>query len=329
MADGSAARSVADALLEVERRQGEEVARHQAELAEVDQEVESLRTAMANLQQQLDALAKFREELSAKLESVSGGAPQRSYDAIFGALREQAQELSGRAAAVADVQRAREADLAQTLADADVKALLEEYEQFKLQVEPTLAALPDSYRDVIVKHHEEVKGKLRTSLGDKINTPAEVDAASMSLDVVVAVDAPQGVAEVVMLVLPVVEQVQTAWSDREEDLQTWVAARVMQATYHLCHSIGLAGAQAMYGGHQGLLAVEIELGAGDPEEVRNGLISTIDQVLNEAPELVAAHVAPRAHAVEVDHLFPPDEGEPEPPAPDAGTDGAQEVSSAG
>jgi len=84
MAEDNAPRSVADALAEVTRRQGEEESRHQAELTEVDQEVESLKTAMANLQQQLEALAKFREELVAKLTTPSsvrcGSRPRRCRD---------------------------------------------------------------------------------------------------------------------------------------------------------------------------------------------------------------------------------------------------------
>jgi len=329
MAEDNTPRSVAEALAEVTRRLGEEETRHQAELQEVDQEVESLRTAMANLQQQLEALAKFREELVAKLESVSGGVHKRCYDAIFGALREQAQALSGRAAKVAYAQKARDAHFAEALEDEEVKALLADYQQFTQVVAPTLDGLPPSYREALEGRHREITGRLRDALGDTVGAPVEVQEEPLDVDVVLAVDGHDGVAEVIMLVLPVVEQVQTAWDEREEDLQTWVGARVMQAVYLVCHALGLPGAQGMYGPHQGLLAVEVELGAGDPDDVRTRLRSAIDQLLANAPELLAAKVSSHVTTVEVDHLFPPgsddeEEGELQPEGGDA-----QEVTSAG
>lgn len=324
MADESPPRGVADALTEVSRRRGEEEARHRAELAEVDQEVESLRTAMANLQQQLEALGKFREELVARLDSVSTGASQRTYEAIFQALREQAQALSGRAAVVADLMRSRRHALDETLEDEEIKGLLTEYQQFKEHVEPHIASFPETYRAVLQGKHHEVQERLREALGDESAELPEVEGPALSADVVVAVDAPEGVAEVVMLVLPVIEHVQTAWAEREEDLQTWLAARAMQAIYQVCHAFGLPGAQAMYGGHQGLLAVEVELGAGEPAAVRAALSETLDRTFAQAPELRAAKVEVHAQPVNVDHLFPPEEESEAPEVADQ-----EEVSHAG
>ncbi len=327
MAEGNALRSVTDALAEVTRRQEEQSSRHSSELAEVDQELESLRTAMANLQQQIEALSKFREELLTKAaDSGAGSLHRKTYDAIFETLRSHAEALSGRAAELAEVHRAREQALSATLEDEAVQKLLVEFEQFKTQVEPTLHALPESYRSVLESHHAEVEEKLREHLGEHASGPATLDAEPLHLDVVVATDAPEGVVEVILLVLPVVEQVQTAWAEREEDLQTWVAARVMQAVYQVCQELGLAGAQAMYGGHQGLLAVEVELGATDPEGVRATLVETIDRMLAEASELAAAQVRLSARPVDVDHLFPPEDEALE--APPAGPPQTQEVSSA-
>jgi hypothetical protein len=324
MADITAPRSIADALAEVARRQGEEQARHAAELGEVDQEIASLRTAMTNLQQQLDALARFRDELAGRIDSVAGGGHRLTYDAIFHALHEQSQALSGRAARVAEAARAQQKALADTLEDENIRKLMEEYGQFKEHMEPHLASFPATYRKALVSKHAEIEGELRAALADRADPPPpEVDEEPLAIDVVVAVDAPDDVAEVAMLLLPVVEHVHTAWSDREEDLQTWVAARAMQAIYRVCHTFGLEGAQAMYGGHQGLLAVEIELGAGDGAAVRTALQQTLDETFAGSPELKGARLAIHARPVDVDHLFPPEDI-------DAGSDAGDEgVSRAG
>ncbi len=324
MTEASAPRSIADALSDVARRQGEDEERQRGELAEVDAEIHSLKTAMAELEQQLEALTRFREELSAKLDSVSTGASRRTYDGIFATLREQAQALSGRAVAVAEASRASRVALATALEDARTKKLLEEYQQFKDHVEPHLGSFPDSYRVVLESKHDEVQAELRRAVGDLDGAPPQLDAPELPIDIVIALDSPEGVAEVVMMVLPVVEHVQMAWADREEDLQTWVAARAMQAIYQVCHAFGLPGAQAMYGGHQGLLAVEVELGAGEPAAVRAALEEALGAVCGAAAELSAAKVRVVAHPVHVDHLFPPEDEPLEAP-----TAAAEEVSHAG
>ena len=325
MAESTAPRSIADALAEVARRQGELTTRQTGELGEVDQEIASLRTAMSNLQQQLEALAKFRDELAAKIDATAGGGARRTYEALFHALHEQSQALSGRAALVAEASRVQQQALAATFEDAHTRKLIEEYEQFKDHVQPHLASFPATYRKALETKHAEIEAELRARVADAVAPPpAQVEAEPLSIDVVVAVDAPEDVAEVAMLVLPVVENVQTAWSEREEDLQTWVAARAMQAIYEVCHALGLEGAQAMYGGHQGLLAVEIELGAGTGEAVRKSLQETLVKAFADAPELQGARLAIHATPVDVDHLFPPDDD-----VGPADGDAAVEVSRAG
>jgi len=205
--------------------------------------------------------------------------------------------------------------LSEALEDEEVKSLLADHQQFMQVVAPTLESLPQSYRVALENRHSEITEQLRDALGDQVGAAIEVQEELLGIDVLLALDAHEGVTEVIMLVLPVVEQVQTAWDEREEDLQTWV------------EGIGLLGAQGMYGGHQGLLAVELELGGGDPDDVRTKLKEAIDQVLAEAPELIGAKVSSRVMAVEVDHLFPPgteeEEDEVEP-----GMEPSQEVSDA-
>jgi len=326
MADTTAPRTIADALADVARRQGEEQARHAAELGEVDQEIASLRTAMANLQQQLEALAKFRDELAARVDTVTSGTTRRTYDAIFHALHEQSQALSGRAAKVAEAARDQRKALDASLEDPDIRRRLDEYGQFKHHVEPHLASFPATYRKALEAKHAELESELRAALAEHAAPPPPVvDEPVLVIDVVVAVDAPDEIAEVAMLLLPVVEHVQTGWSEREEDLQTWVAARAMQGIYRVCHDFGLPGAQAMYGGHQGLLAVEIELGSGDGAAVKKALQATLEKVFAEAPELEGAKVRISARPVDVDHLFPPEDDL----GADASASGAAEVSRAG
>ena len=191
--------------------------------------------------------------------------------------------------------------------DSAVAPLLKEYEQFRTEVEPTLAALPESYRGVILAHHEGVVNKLREHLGRAAGGPVEVEGDPLVIDVVLAVDAPEGEAELLMLVLPVSEAVYGEWAARDEDLQTHLAARVVQAVYESCGKLGLVGVQAMFGGHRDLLAVEVELGAIKPDDVKAVLQERLEAVLGSASELQAAKVQAVPRFVAVDHLLPPEE----------------------
>lgn len=300
--------SVIGALESVSRWRIDTEARHKAELEEVDQEVQSLEQSIQNLQQQLEALQKFRGELVERSTRIDEEETQRTYAAIFGALGHQVEDLQARAAKVAEAEAAGAAALADAMKDSATAPLLKEYEQFKTQIEPTLSSLPESYRSVILQHHEGVVAKLREHLAQAGTAPVQVEGDPVSVDLVFAVDAPEGAVELVMLVLPVQEETYTGWHARGEDLQTWFAARVVQALYQAAATLGQPAAQAMFGGHQGLLAIEMEIGGGNPEEVAETLEAAFAAAV-AAPELQAAGVTVQPRRVSVDHLLPPEEDE--------------------
>jgi uncharacterized protein YoxC len=306
-------RSVAAALEEVAQWRSEAEERQKTELGEVDKEVENLQVAVANLQQQLEALAGFREELLGKAQRIADEEVQRSYDAIFAALRDQNQALAARSRLVDEARTASEEAVAAYMEEnEEVAALVQEVEQFKASVEPTLDNLPASYRTVILAHHEGVVARLEEHMAAARSKPVAIEADELSLDVVYAVDAPEGAAELLMFVLPVDEAVHTGWFEREEDLQVHVAARVIEGLYRACHTQNLTGVQAIYGGHQGLLAVEVEL----PEDVApDPLVEALDAHLGEAlaavEEIRATHLVPRPVRLAVDHLLPPEDAQEE------------------
>lgn len=307
MAEGFALRSVAEALGDVARWKADEESRHNTELAEVDQEVASLQTAIENLKQQLDALGRFRTELLGKLEGIQETVSSRTYEAVFGALIGQLDALSERSAELAVAERERDARLLQTLDDPAVKKLLGEYEQFKSTIEPTLGAMPETYRKAMEALRDQQRAQIAERLGDLGTNPVESTGEGIPVDVLVAVDAPEGEAEVVMLVIPVTEEVHTQWTERAEDLQTRLAARVMQGVFNATRALGLPGAEGVYGGHQGLLAVEVEVAGGPQEQVADAVRAAVQGALDQAEELIAARVKATVRIVDVDNLLPPED----------------------
>jgi hypothetical protein len=299
--------TVTGALQEVAEWREAARARHQDEIKEVDLEVENLRKAVANLQQQLDALGRFRDELVGKGARIDEEEVRRTYDRVFQALSSQREALAARAAAVVEAEKARQEAIAALMAGPAIAPLVKEIEQFKTHVEPTLALLPESYRAVILEHHDGVTRRVQELVDEAHVAPIAVEGPTVEVDVVYAIDAPEGLADLLMLVLPVEDAVQTRWTERQEDLQARLAARIVEGLYKACHQLGMTGVQAMFGGHQGLLAVEVELTRPDPDALDVALKAAFHAAQAGAADLEAARVAIRPVRLSVDHLLPPEE----------------------
>lgn len=307
MADATAPSSVAHALDAVNRWKSEEESRFNSELAEVDQEVASLRTAIENLNQQLEALGRFRGDLLGKVEGLATEVGKKSYDAVFAVLAGQLDAIGGRSAELAEVEAQDDASVLATLSDPGLNNLIAEYEQFRTVVEPTLQTMPPTYRAAMEKLRDTQRDQLAERLGALESAPPASSGAAVDLEVLVAVDAPDGAAEVLMLVVPVSEEVYSGWEDRAEDLQTRIAARVLQGVYKAGASLGQPALQAVFGGHQGVLALEVELAGGEPDRVAETVRGHVEAALKAGAEIGAARVIPRVSIVDVDHLLPPEE----------------------
>lgn len=313
----TAMQSVATALEGVATWRKEQEATREAELVEVDSQLETLRAELAALQEKVASLEAFRTELQGK--DPEGGMVARSYNAIFAALLSQATTLDERSAESLAARQARDAQVLATLPKSEIAPLVEEYEQFKAQ-EETLMALPESYRGAIVEHHQGVVERIQAYLDEHTSAPVPLeDAAPLELELVYAVDAPAGKPEVLICVLPVKDVVLTDWANRPEDVSTLLAARAVQSIYEALKQTGPSGAQAVYGGHQGLLALEVDID-GASKDVAKVLADNLGAVLKSAPELAAAKLSVTARNVNFDFLLPPLD-EPGDDAPEAAEEG--------
>lgn len=299
--------SVSQALDQVAAWKDATLRENQGRIATVDGDLEKLRAQIANLQQQLTSLESARADLQ-ELD-VEDELAKRSYEAIFGSLRNQATQAMTRAAAQLEAERAhRDAIFAGLKDEPELSALVTEFEQFKQQVEPTLEALPESYRGAIRQHHQGIAEKIRSYLSVRFEQPVQLEANPLELEVVYGIDAPEGTPEVLICVLPIQDVTFTEWSSRPCDLATHIGARVAQAIYETTKRTGPVGAQAIRGGHQGLLAMEVDI-EGASADVEKILHDTMAAVFGGAPELAAARVSLAPRKVDFDFLLPPEEAE--------------------
>ncbi len=303
MTTATTVRSVADALDDAARWRADETSRRKAQLVEVDQQLSELRQSIASLQEQLASLEKFRGELEAD-EALAVGEAQRAHEGIFAALAEQREAIEGRAAELLAAEQRRLEMLESVLAESDLADKLVEYRQFKASVEPTLAHMPESYRAVVLEHHHKVVDALRERVGEMMSDPVHAEGGALSLEVVFAVDAPEGAPELLVVVVPVDATTHEGWAERPEDLQTRLAVRTAQAIYEACHDAGLDTVQLAAGGHRDLLAIEVDV-AGAAADLSRRVEEHLARVFRDALELVAARVNVTPRAVHPDHLLGP------------------------
>jgi hypothetical protein len=300
--------TVADALAGVERWKAEEEKRHTTELSEIESEMGSLRSAMANLQQQLDALEKVRGDLGRQSGSLRDRHVEQAHLALLDALTRQSKAFAEREKMALDIERSRRADLEKSLPKTAVGPQLEEYVQFKTVVEPTLAALPDSYRQVVLSHHTRVVDQLREHVSAQLAAPVPIDAAPIALDAVYAIDAPDGKPELLVLMLPVSDRIVSDWQAMPDGLQMWLGTRAVQAIAEAARESS-ADCEPLSGGHQGLLAIEVDLTDGGAPYAMALERRLADRLRTGAPELSAANVAVTLRKVDVDFLMPPESDE--------------------
>jgi uncharacterized protein YoxC len=302
-------RTIAGAMDDVAKWRSSAVNKNRSEIQDVDTEIENLRKAVANLQQQIEALRRSREDIVKREDKLAEEEVSKSYTAVFAALAEQSAALTKRSAAMSELASARKRAVEAAYADPAIAATVAEYNAFKTTVAPTLASFPERLRTIMLAEQAGTEKKLREHLEAAMrNSKAEVAGDPLAVEVVFAVDPAEGAPEVVMLVLPVAETVFTEWSTRAEDVQTQIAARVIEAVYRTATAAGLGNARAAFGGHAGLLAVEMEI-AGAKGDFAGKLGEELGRVLGSASELQAAKVQVRAVNIPVDHLLPPEEAE--------------------
>jgi hypothetical protein len=308
MTAATAAKSVNDALAEVDRWKSDEESRHKAELVEVEQEITNLENAIDNLKQQHEALLKFRDELDKKAQALPMREIERAHKALFSALAGQSGLLAEREQVVSRAVSARRDGLEESLSSDGFKDKLDDYRKFKQDVEPTLAAIPETFRAPMVAKFDELAAALKGRIAEILSVPAKIDSEPIAAEIAWCVDAPEGTPELLVVVLPVTDGVYTGWRDREDGVQTWMAARVVQALYEAAAESGFETAQANFGGHMGLLAVETDLLAA-PSGFVEAFTNRLEALLSSAPELAGSKITLVARRTNVDFVLPPEDSE--------------------
>jgi hypothetical protein len=288
--------SVADALRLAEERQHQQRERHASFRREIEQEIARIEHNIENLQVQLATLHEARAVADRPVDD------RPSSEAAFGVI--SALKAQGGALATRNSEWLRaDAEVKERWLEAiqgpEVAALIAEVEQFAREVEPTLPSLPPSYRDALLAHHRGVREQLADRLVELERSP-QLEAETLEIEVVVAGD-----GMILMVLTPIAEEVFSDWMRRPADLLTRVASRVVRGLYDALLAADLDTTEVAFGGHEGLLAMEIEISGGTG--VLPAVQASIERALAEAPDLVQAKVVARLVELPVEALLPADE----------------------
>jgi hypothetical protein len=302
---GQEALSLAIILEQAQGARATAATKYKNQLDEVDEEVQRIKEAIEDLQRQLTSLVGFRDELAEQRVASEREHTQHAQDRIFELLESQATALRERSLTVAAGEVSRTSLITSRIKNSEMSSVLEDYTAGRDKLKD-LEALPPSWRKSVLELHAQQGESLRTFVREVDPGPTQVDGPEIALDVIYTVNAPEGEPEVVSIVMPISEEVHTDWRARTEDIQLALAARVVQGVYEASHGIGLTRSHAAYGGHRGLLAVEMDIGIDHDRDLGELLSDAIGRALQDCRELRAANLKPRAIHVPVDYLLPPE-----------------------
>lgn len=259
---------------------------------ELEQEHTQLREDLDELQRQLDNVSRMRDEAASTLSGLSAEYERRAYAAVLDGLKQDAETIEARSAAYQEAVEARDARVAAMLQEPDTAARVKAFEDFEKQREQVLGALPESYHDVVLQKHEDLRAELAPLFGALSAPVPPVTEDTTGVTLVASMDSVDGVPEALAVILPVGYQLHTGWDKRTEDLATKLAYRVVAAVSAALQQIGVPDAPVVYAPYeygQEQLAIQVWLKDSDVEApLEPALEAEIAKASATAAELKAA-----------------------------------------
>jgi len=296
----SAAASVVNALANAQRWVSDQAERIDERIAAEEATIQELER---DIQERRDAIVALEAERSL----IGGGAGERAREEIYNALLAQSDELRARVPAWTAAEATRRATISEALQSDEFAQLMKDHESFENSA-PDLSALPESYRAALEKVHEERTQALADQVASADPGLSELEAPDIELELVYAIEGADQ-AELAIFLLPVPEAAYTQWASREQDLLTLTAARMIEAIYRAMKGMNDPLAQAVAGGHESLIAVEVELAGGSIASVSEEIGTHLTEALARETELTAAKVRVSPREVPIDLLVPAEPAE--------------------
>ena len=283
--------SLVQALEQAARERTREEQEIESALAEVAREEIQNRKSIDESYRRITALRLLRREFEERRESLNSASYRFEWAAVRDGLLADRSRFMRRVEDLRLASRARDERLAEEMRAPEIASALREFERFQAEVEPTLGAMPASYKRAILETHERNLRRLEPYIRALNSLTPKLDAPVQPVGVVACASPADGRPEALVVVLPVPFQVYREWATREEDLAAIFTYRIVAAVFRLLREIGAAEAPVEYFEVHECLALQVWLGdhviRGD---LREQALEHIGGAYESGPELVNAAV---------------------------------------
>ena len=278
------------ALEDIDRWRRESDAEADREHGEITDEQEKNRQEIADREQRLDALGQRKTEVENHKAGLPSEQLRRQRDAGLKNLAGDRGVIAARGSLYGDAVKVRERRVTELIEQPQFNKLVKEYEEFQ-EVEVTLDTLPKSYRKAIQSHHATVVKELEPVFDAMAADIEQVDATAVSVAAIASIDAPDGVAEALAVIVPTPYEICSKWTERAEDLSTLIAYRVVGAVGGMLKAVGAADAPIHFKEYENALAIQVWLGDSDVQgNVKPVLEDLFDEMNGKAAEFEAGRI---------------------------------------
>lgn len=283
--------SLVEALEHAARERAREEKEIELALAEVAKEEVVNRKAIDESYRRITALRLLRREFEERRAALATSSPRYEWAAVRNGLLADRFRFMRRVEELRVAAKARDEQLAEEMRAPEIAAALMEFERFQTEVEPTLGALPASYRRAILETHERNLRRLDPYIRALNSLTPKLDAPVQAVGVVACASPADGRPEALVLVLPVPFEVYREWATRDEDLAGIFAYRLVAAVFKLLTQLGAEDAPVEYFEVHECLALQVWLGDHTVQgDLREQTLEHIGAAYESGPELTNAAV---------------------------------------
>ncbi len=301
-------KSLAETLAAVEQWREEQLVAHGGALANLDEELATLRARLAELEHEIREVTERRRSLDDAPRTLAHKSRAERHRAVIEFLASDQELLQIRAADLAQARAQQRQKLEHSLnSDPELAEMVQEYERF-CEVEAQLEALPDSYRKAILQHHDVVRRRLEPLMRAAEGADATLSDSTQSVTIVVSADPADGEPSALVMLVPVDIELHTRWRERSEDLCSELTYRLYAAACSIARTVGVPDAPISCRPFEGHLAIQVWFGSGSVTgSVEEVVEAEIAKIREEARELQSSNLELALAWVDPELLAAPDE----------------------
>ena len=258
---------------------------------------------LEELNSQLAAVQLEREESWKQRAETDSEELNRARDAVQVGLAKDNNFISERDVFYQELLREREERVTTLINSPTLSKKVQEFAQFQ-DTQLQFDSLPESYRSVILKHHDEVRAELHPVFTAFSEPLRMLDAEKRNVGLLATLDPPDARPEALALTLPIPFSVYTNLSETVETLHHLLAYRCCAAVSSMLLKVGVPSAPIQFVDYNGMISIRVWLGDYDVVgDVKNTLEKELELISKNSSEFKSVQLGVDVAWVELDVLM--------------------------